>query len=204
MNDCTLYDMQLATYAAGELNEPELGAVQDHLERCAACRAELDRERELRSILGSLPLAVCPASVTATLAQRIDSAAGRDPGPTTDPRSAPHRWRWPAVVGLAAAAVLAVLLVPGLWQGPPSEQPVARNDASASLYSDAEIDQARRDVITTLALAADILDRSRDKTVVDVFGAQLPRVISGSLRSPASDAQEPSDNTNAAHTGGKG
>ncbi len=62
----------------------------------------------------------------------------------------------------------------------------------------------RREVIATLVLAADILDRSRDKTVVDVFGARLPRAISESLRPHATDAQNSTGNPNATHTGGNG
>lgn len=203
MNDCTLYDMQLAAYAAVELSEPELGAVRDHLARCGKCRAELAREQELRAVLGSLPAAICPAAVSDAVTQRISTGQSRRSAPLTDRSRAGARW--PAALGLVAAAILAILLVPGLLrESPPAGPPAAGIGEPGEPFSRAEIEQARREFIMTLALAADVLDRSRDRTVVDVFGAQLPRAISSSLHPHASDAQVPTNNTNAAQTGGKG
>lgn len=195
MNDCTLYDIQLTDYAAGELAEPDLGAVKKHLERCADCRAELAREVELRSLLGGLPTAECPDTVTNFLHDALPLDAGDSTG-----RS--FGW-WPAGMGLVAAALLAVLLIPGLMgDNAGTERLVAQ--AETHEFTAEEISQARHDVIATLALAADVLERSRENTVADVFGARLPRIINDSLRSPASDAQGKTDNTKTAPTGGNG
>ena len=102
-------------------------------------------------------------------------------------------------------ALLAVLLIPGLLDNADqTDGLVARANSDAHEFTAAEISQARRDVIATLALAADVLERSRENTVVDVFGARLPRVINGSLRSPISDAHGTTDNHKTAPTGGNG
>ena len=195
MNDCTLYDIQLADYSAGELREPDLGAVESHLAQCANCRAELAREIELRQVLSGLPQVNCPQRVTTTLHESLAQV---------ETRTAFTR-RWSVGLPLVAATLLAVLLVRALWQEPNAPVPNAVPTADvAAQYTAAEIDQARREVIASLVLAADILDRSRDKTVVDVFGARLPRAISQSLVPRSSDAQNSTINTNAAHTGGNG
>ncbi len=195
MNDCTLYELQLMDLAAGELTEPDLGAVRKHLQQCADCSAELAREIQMRELLGGLPAAACPEAVTNRLQSALPLGADR----TGNGRSS---W-WPAGLGLVAAALLAVLLIPG-WMNRTvaPESDLAQSEIHE--FTDAEISQARRDVIATLALAADILERSREETVADVFGARLPRIINGSLRSPLSDAQGTTDNLKTAPTGGNG
>jgi anti-sigma factor RsiW len=197
MNDCTLYDIQLTAYAAGELTEPDLGAVESHLARCADCRAELAREKELRDLLGGLPTAECPDTVT----HFLNGVGQLDEDISSERR---FGW-WPAGLGMIAAALLAVLLIPGLLDNADqTDGLVAQANSDAHEFTAAEISQARRDVIATLALAADVLERSRENTVVDVFGARLPRVINGSLRSPISDAHGTTDNHKTAPTGGNG
>lgn len=197
MNDCTLYDIQLTAYAAGELTEPDLGAVESHLKRCADCRAELAREKELRDLLGGLPTVECPDTVTHFLNGVV---------PVNGANSSERRFGWwPAGLGMIAAVLLAVLLIPGLLNhDDQTDGLVAQAKTDAHEFTAAEISQARRDVIATLALAADVLERSRENTVVDVFGARLPRVINGSLRSPISDAHGTTDNHKTAPTGGNG
>jgi len=197
MNDCTLYDIQLAAYAAGELSEPELGAVESHLARCAECRDELAREIDMRTMLAGLPQVPCPQRVSVAV---YDTLARTQ----TETMVGPWR-RWSLGPALVAATLLAVLLVPTMWQKTsPPDPTVANVGAGTPQFTTAEIKQARREVIATLVLAADILDRSRDKTVVDVFGARLPRAISESLRPHATDAQNSTHNPNAPHTGGNG
>jgi hypothetical protein len=45
----------LAFYACGELDTSEQALVQQHLAACAACSAQLSEEKNLQSLLGSLP-----------------------------------------------------------------------------------------------------------------------------------------------------
>ncbi len=205
MQDCTLYEIKLGDYAAGELNEPDLSVVQKHLTQCADCQAELDREMELRVVLSGLPQAQCPDSVTDFLHDKLaldtDAALPRIEKLPTTSRTG---W-WPAGFGLVAAALLAVLMIPGLLDGPHGPEQVATaTDEVAPEFTAAEIAQARHDVIATLAMAAEVLDRSRDNAVVDVFGTRLPRAITESLRPLATDAQKTTDDPNQSHTGGNG
>ncbi len=197
MKDCALYEIHLTDYAAGELTEPVLSALESHLGHCSACRDELAREIELRTVLGSLPLAQCPDTVT----QNVQHGNERHAPIATDRRSP---W-WPAGLSLVAAALLAVLLMPEFVRGPHNPGPIAfDSEIAAPNFSAAEIAQARRDVIATLALAVDVLDRSRNQTVVNVFGARLPAAISGTLRPLSSDAQNHNNPTESNPSGGNG
>jgi anti-sigma factor RsiW len=47
----------LAAYYDGELHGPRLQQVEDHLERCPLCRAELQEIRKLSALLQEVPLA---------------------------------------------------------------------------------------------------------------------------------------------------
>ncbi len=190
MRDCAQYEIQLTAYAAAELTEPDKRALENHLGHCAACRAELACEVELRTVLSGLPPAQCPENVARYLQGTLDLN-----GQPSSPRS---NW-WPAGLGLVAATLLAVLLAPGLLSGLRTPARVAAQE-----FTVAEIAQARHDVVATLTLAADVMNRSRNKTVVEVFGARLPRAISGSLRPQSSDAHLPDNPTDKPPTGGNG
>ncbi len=190
MRDCAQYEIQLTAYAAAEMTGPDHRGLKNHLSRCADCRAELAREVELRTVLAGLPPARCPESVSHYLQDTLDLNG--------QPSSARANW-WPAGLGLVAATLLAVLLVPGLLNGPLTPAQVAAPEFTA-----AEIAQARHDVVATLTLAADVMNRSRNKTVVEVFGAHLPRAISGSLRPQGSDAHILNNPTDEPPTGGNG
>jgi anti-sigma factor RsiW len=180
MHDCNAIESQLSEFAAGNLPRTDAVIVAAHLAACGSCRAEFDREQELRAILQELPLVTCPTRVSRALQRRVDLAAGLP--------AARRSRRWPASLGLVAAALLAVLLVPGLSRRtdrplPTEAAGAATSNAQATTgYTASEVNQARRDAVVALQLAASVLDRSRDRAVVDVFGSRLPRAISGALR----------------------
>jgi len=211
-HDCTQYELQLTDYTAGDLTEPDRAAVENHLAQCAACRSELAREVELRTALVDLPLAQCPDSVTSFLRASLDLAdTARAPAQSGSSAPVdsfvPSGWRRTGL-GLVAATLVAALLIPGLLERAREPEPVVARANQANLaaveFSDAEIEQARRDVVATLTLTAGILDRSRDRTVAEIFGARLPAAISGSLRPNTSDAQKTNRNSNETPTGGNG
>ena len=209
--DCTLYEIHLAAYAGGDLPEPEYGAVSSHLSWCDACRAELVREYELRDLLGELPVVACPDRVS----ERLFATLGLDrdvPNPAPRPRRAPVFGRPPVgplanglmAAGLMAAVLLAALFLPGRLGRPDGPGPQASANVPATVYSDAEIAQARHDLIASLTMAAEVLDRSREQTMNDVFGNRLPGAVSGSLRPHAPDAQVPNRAPGASPSGGNG
>ena len=156
MSLCDETRLQLTEYAAGDLPAAEAAAVAKHLDGCPACRRELGTEQALRATLGSLPVASCPPGIG-------------DFRPTAAPvrRRSPLPWG----VGFAAAAGRAAVLLGGFLDREPAAE-----------FSAAEIAAARHDVIYTLGLAADVIERSQRETVVDVFGDKLPRAVTGSLK----------------------
>jgi hypothetical protein len=54
-NVCDQVAPLLVFYACGELDDSERALVQQHLAACAACSAQLSEEKNLQSLLGSLP-----------------------------------------------------------------------------------------------------------------------------------------------------
>jgi hypothetical protein len=62
MNSCEKIRTQLAMLLYGELSFDEEGAVDEHLEGCAECRAALERERELHAAFDQLEVEP-PASI---------------------------------------------------------------------------------------------------------------------------------------------
>jgi anti-sigma factor RsiW len=157
MNTCERIRLQLTDFAAGDLAAPEAAAVARHLDGCPACREEMEAERSLREILGSLPTVRSPGGIGDFVpARRV-------------PRPDRARWRWGA--GFAAAAGLAAILVGGFLDRAPQNR-----------WTEAELAAARHDVITTLGLAAEAIERGQRTAVVETFGQRLPRAVTGSLK----------------------
>lgn len=106
MMDCRGVQQQVYAYLDGELSDVERGRVDAHLRDCAACREQVQRERQVGALLrarlaGGEP---APATLRSAILNRIRTA----------PRAAP----WPARLlaspwtpRLAMAAVLALLLL---------------------------------------------------------------------------------------------
>jgi anti-sigma factor RsiW len=160
--DCRDIELELADFAAGDLDPAGAEQVARHVAACAACRAELQREWTLRRTLAGLPAAWAPAGLV--------------PAPAVRPRR-----RGLALPALVAAALLAALLAVL-----PDTAPVA---PEAAPYSSGQVAAARRDAARSLLLAARILERSERTAVSDVFGARLPRTVAESIRAVAGNPE---------------
>ncbi len=165
MNGCREIELELVAYCSGELDPAEKGMIRNHLDGCASCRAELDREMELRRILGSLP----KENIPDVLDSRIMAAA--NPSVATLPAGR-SRKRLTAGLALAAASLAIALLVPTLRPGSEPEQ----------AWTQEEIATARQEVMYTLALTAKVIDRTQKDAVVNVFADKLPRAINESFK----------------------
>ena len=165
MSQCTEIELELAAYCSGELDSSARDTVRLHLDECAACRAELGREMELRGALGSLPKAEVPD----VLEHRIRAATVQATVPFPLRRS---RGRLTAGLVLAAASLAIALLVPALRPGSGPDR----------AWTEEEIAAARQDVMYTLALTARVIDRTQKDAVVDVFADKLPRAINDSFK----------------------
>lgn len=111
-------DDRLSAYLDGELDDVERAAVDEHVATCPACRAELDGERAVRSLLRALP----PVDPPPGFYERL-LAVGFDVGPSA--RSHRRRFGW-ANVAATAAAWVAFMGIAGSGTVTPS--PVAAAD----------------------------------------------------------------------------
>lgn len=64
----------LPWYASGALGEAEAAQVQQHLQACSACRAELGWQRKLLETEGPLPAGLDPERALARLMPQLDAA----------------------------------------------------------------------------------------------------------------------------------
>jgi Ca-activated chloride channel family protein len=106
---CERAEPLLSAYLLEEISGGEREAVADHLAACEHCRDELDMLRGAASVLRSIPpleAGLEPEGRERILAEARESAAAS--------RGGSRRLFYLAAAGLAAAAVLAVALFPGL------------------------------------------------------------------------------------------
>lgn len=119
---CREWQGSLGAYALGDLPADERAGLEAHLDGCPACRAELE---SLSSVAALLPLAD-PAHFESTpapdpaLARRVVAAIGSE-------RRVARRRRWTFGFSLgtavaAAAATLAILVLPGGGESPPEQR----------------------------------------------------------------------------------
>lgn len=99
MTACPRYpdDDQILRYVAGDLDEPELTAFEDHLFACDLCLARVERYQAAEQVLADRQLPVVPTIVS----------SGNGPAPRS-PRSVPM-WM------LGAMAASLVVVAGGLW-----------------------------------------------------------------------------------------
>lgn len=124
----------LQEYLDGQATPARAAAVQAHLQRCAACRAEAARERRLRSRLRSLEVPAPSPDLRARIEHTVQIAGNRTAGNGSSggyaatPASSPsrtHRRRMLTAAGLLAAAactVLSTAYLLGGWAENPSPQ----------------------------------------------------------------------------------
>ncbi len=115
----------LGAYALDALDDDERHAVDEHLAVCADCRAEVDQHLEVAAALGTTAASVAPDELWSVIANHIGDGPSEVPVPTflspsepapvvhlADRRRPPIGW----IAGLAAAAVVIVVLAAGLVQ----------------------------------------------------------------------------------------
>ena len=106
------YQERLALHALDALDAEEARALEDHLQACAQCRAELI---ELRDAAGLLAHASTPAAPGSEVRARIlaDSHAERQPASAAQVIAMPRRATkvWPNLIRLAAGVAFVALLV---------------------------------------------------------------------------------------------
>jgi anti-sigma factor RsiW len=164
-------------YLDGDLGSRATRRVDDHLEECSACRAELEAEQQVADVFSALPEFSCPERVTRTIVKRLEE----------EPRERRLFARlgqllgspgWKTVTACAAALVVVMLFLPVA-----PESPV---DRKASLddgrITHQEAYEARQEAKTSLAYIAHLIENTEEKTVNDVLINKLPKAIRNSLQ----------------------
>ena len=119
---------ELSAFIDSELDATERTMVEDHLKHCGTCRSDLESLRKANSALASLPPPKLSADASRALRQSVRDKAS--PGRL--------RFRWGAaagVVGLAAAVIIGILVIPNL-RGDPGLVGTAPETLLASSYDD--------------------------------------------------------------------
>lgn len=102
--------LSLGSYLLGSLEPSERIAVQDHLDGCPSCRAELTSYNALPALMSLVSLEAvrgpAPPVPAAVLGRALDAVAAERTATATHL----HRWRVGAVLSAAAAVVVAVVL----------------------------------------------------------------------------------------------
>jgi anti-sigma factor RsiW len=123
----------LPWYASGALSEEEAAQVQQHLQACSACRAELGWQRKLLETEGPLPSGLDPERALARLMPQLEAA----PAPMQTPSLLGRLRAWLDGAGwqgwalAAQCAVIAVLAVQLLPHGPAPDYRALGNGAAA-------------------------------------------------------------------------
>jgi len=176
---CRSARSQFGPWFDGDLGTAAVRRVEAHLADCAACRDELQAEKQLLAALTALPELTCPQRVDRRLEERLAEA--------------PHRPRlldrlgsifgtpgWKTVTACAATLVLVLLFFPI-----DSGQPVATNtvqDDGDGRITHNEAYQARQRAKTSLTYVAQLLQNTEKKTVNDVLSNTLPTAIRKSIQ----------------------
>lgn len=168
MTRCNHIESMLTEYLSDELhNTEELGPleraiVDEHLAECAACRIELAAAREIATGFASLPPASCPDELSRRILAGVDDElAGRT---RTGRRQRPAFWRMTGLAGTVAAAVLLALVLPNRTPVSPDMATLPAADSTSI-----RVDQARQELLWTLAYTASVIDRSEKRSLADVW-----------------------------------
>jgi len=120
----------LSAHVDGEIAEPEVPALEEHLRRCADCRRQLDDLRVLAAAAADEEAPPVPAGLAARISARLDDqTAARTPAPAPGMPGGRRRhlppWLWRGGPLAAAASVLGAAILWRVWlAGPAPVEPL--------------------------------------------------------------------------------
>jgi len=165
MTRCNHIEGMLTEYLSGELEPLELAIVDDHLDECATCRAELALARDVAAGFAALPLVGCPDQVSRDILAEVDAELAGRPAPGR--RGHVSWWRTAGLAGTLAAAVLLAVVLPRRTPEPAQVATDPRPDTT--LVTDRAVAEARQDLLWTLAYTASVIDRSEKRSIANVW-----------------------------------
>ena len=106
--NCPWVKKQITLYLYNELDDPDRIEVEQHLERCAACAAEVAQERRLHQVLSARPAPAVDPTTLAECRLRLSEAVEARPRSRFE-----WSWLWAALAGLQPSLqpTVALLLV---------------------------------------------------------------------------------------------
>lgn len=189
--DCERADAWLEALVDGEVDPVQRRRLQQHVERCRACAAELELAQRIRAGLRALPVLTCT--------DRVRPAGGE----VTDGRTTPFRpvpsappIRWRSVLALAAMLAL-ILALPRLLSdrsaeapSTPGSPPIAERlegapteaAAAPEAVDPALVAAQEAEVKLALAYLGQITDATRHTVGHEVLGEKLMAPLGRSLR----------------------
>jgi anti-sigma-K factor RskA len=168
------YQDMLAPHALGALDRADRALMEEHLETCEECRAELDQWRDTAGVLAHVAGAAEPSpQVRERILENVRAERSALSGNVVDLPLRPRRpvSQLPRFAAIAASVILVALigLVGILWQ----QNRKAKSDL-ARLTAEAE--QARK-------------DREQDQKLLELFNSPAARVVQLTGTDQASAAQ---------------
>lgn len=127
---CREVRSRLGAYVDGEVRPDERTELERHLERCGACRQELEALQAVRSFLACESLPGLPSGFHSKVMLAAEQVVGDEaPSPLRTPLDLPRWWR-AGTLATRAAAVAALVL--GVWLGALLGLGVARQGSAIS------------------------------------------------------------------------
>jgi anti-sigma-K factor RskA len=170
----TEYQELLAAYALDALDARDAQALGEHLATCAECRGELNSLRDASGLLAYAPSLEAPS---AELRDRILAAVKADGrsqkavenGATVTPIRVREKPAWPTYLW-RIAAVVAILVLSGLWLVSQYRINALMFDREAARYDLAREREARQHDAEVLAVLT-----SRDAKMIQLSGTQTAK-----------------------------
>ena len=129
MNSCPAYIEQLARAAEVPPGEPVESSVAEHLETCAGCRAALEAQRAVRTMLMARPALAASPAMRVRVREAVERERGLIGG--VDFR----RWTWRLVPIAAALALVTALGVTRADTDTSTATELSDLPVSAALYA---------------------------------------------------------------------
>lgn len=166
--NCQDIQALLDRFILDELSDFESKILQEHLDHCAQCQKVIEGEAWEQHLI-HLPKRSCPGRVI----RNIETFIHSDKKKMRTMRLLHWHWRQTVIAGLAATAILAVLILHPIKEPQKTDQPQ---------YTDAEIEQAREAMKWTMVYTAQKMKESESQVIDEVFTKHLPETLQKSVR----------------------
>ena len=170
--DCRKIQVLINDYLDGTLSPSAAEALQSHLSECAECNEGLEQEKQIISLVQTLPV----QHVSSAVLRRIEARTVKQKR-----RTDPGIWirekllipAWPKVAfGVAVVAIAAMMI----WQ--PFSDPADHQNLS---YTELDARSAKSQAKWSLAYISDLIRKTEKHVVTDILLKDMPGTLKKSL-----------------------